>query len=132
VKQLGRIHTLAMACGFVTAAQLKDMKERGQSPVYDFEGLAIGKHVHLDLYNEEYQGKTKVKCGFGIYLITEKRCEKWPKNLGMLAKAGVVLAAPQSQAPTQQRPATPAATHATQQAAATAPSPVDDLLSGVV
>lgn len=122
-KAMGRIHQLAMACGMVTAEQLKDMKARGQSPVYEFERDAIGKHIHVDLYSDEYNGQTRTKCGFGIYHISDPKCSKgWPKNTGMLAKAGIAVAAPPANATPQNQTAAPA----------TAASPVDGLLDGVV
>lgn len=122
---MGRIHQLAMACGMITAAQLKDMRDRGQSPTYDFEGQAIDKHVCLDLHAEEYQGQKKTKCGFGIYHISEPRVAKapWVLNHGMLAKAGIAVQK-------TDKPAAP--TPPSQKADAAAGSAVDGLLDGVV
>lgn len=112
-KAMGRIHQLAIASQLVTVDQLNDMKSRGVAPSYDFDGLnGKNRQVMLDLYEEEYQGKTKVKCGFGIYRPDDPKCEKWVKDMGLF-EAGGFKATAKSQASTQ------------------AASAEDDLLAGV-
>lgn len=127
-KAMARMHQLAMACGMITSEQLKDMRDRGQSPTYDFEGQAMDKHICLDLYADEYpkgSGIHKTKCGFGIYSIHDPKVAKspWVLNHGYLAKAGITVQ--KSDKPT----APPAPS---QKATAAAGSAVDGLLDGVV
>lgn len=124
VKAMSRIHQLAMACGMVTADELREMKKSGKSPVYDFEGAAINKQIFVELFDDEYEGKTRVKCGFGIYHPADPKVAKWPKNAKMLERAGYTVE-PQKKPAPQPAPA-PAATPAP----ATSPDELD--LDGVV
>ena len=94
MKAMGRIHQLAMACKMVTPEQLKELKAKGQSPTYDFRRDAVGKQICVELTDEEYQGKTRVKCGFAIYAVDDKKVAAWPKNAGMLQSGGYHVEAP--------------------------------------
>lgn len=94
IKAMGRIHQLAMACHMITAQQINDLKEKGQSPSYDFVNDAVGKHIHVDLQDDEYNGKIRVKCGFGIFAVDDPKVASWPKNHGMLKSAGIAVEAP--------------------------------------
>ena len=92
IKAMGRIHQLAMACRMITAQQIKDLKEKGQSPTYDFVNDAMNAHLHVELFDDEYNGKTRTKCGFGIFAIDDPKVASWPKNHGMLKSAGIAVA----------------------------------------
>jgi hypothetical protein len=133
IKAMGRIHQLAMALGLVTAEQIKDAKARGQALTYHFAETAEGKHVMLDLYEEEYQGSMKTKCGYAIYSVTDPKCSGWPKNLGMLKAAGIDVPGPSANGAAAKAPASTVA----KPKAAAAPSrqvaaDIDNLLDGVV
>jgi hypothetical protein len=90
-KAMGRIHQLAVACGMVDMDVLRQMKESGKSPLYDFASEAMNKQCCVELTSEEYQGKTRTKCGFGIYRLDDPKVVKWPKHAAMLAKSGVAV-----------------------------------------
>ena len=90
---MGRIHGLAVALGMVTKEQLMQAKATGANLLYEFENQ-VGKQLHLDLQESTYNGKTRVKADFRIYKIDDPKCANWPRNAGMLAKAGIKLAAP--------------------------------------
>lgn len=89
IKAMGRIHQLALACGMVTVEQLKAWKEAGTPPTYDFEGTAIGRQLMIELTEEEYEGKKRVRCGFSMFRVDDPKCASWPKNAKFLADAGI-------------------------------------------
>lgn len=94
IKAMGRIHQLAMACKMISIQQINDLKSKGQSPTYDFANDALGKHLHVELTDEEYNGKIRVKCGFMIFAVDDPKVASWPKNHHMLQKAGISVEAP--------------------------------------
>ena len=109
---MGRIHGLALALGMVTKDQLNQAKATGANLVYDFEAQ-VGKQLHLDLQESTYEGKVRVKVDFRMYKIDDPRCASWPRNVGMLAQAGIKLSAPAAPSaggttPVTQPPAKPA------------------------
>lgn len=96
IKAMGRIHSLAIALGMITADELKAMQARGQSPNYDFESKADksnGAQLCIGLEEEEYNGKVRVKANFNLFHLTNPKVADWPKNAGMLAKAGISIPA---------------------------------------
>jgi hypothetical protein len=110
IKAMSRIHQLAMAVGMITAEQIKTLMEANTPPSYDFEGFAVGRQIMVELTEDEYQGKKRVKCGFGIYSVNDSRVAKWPKNIAMAKAAGFEV----------------------NPGKATPPSATDDLFNGVV
>ena len=103
IKAMKRFHSLAIALGMVTVEKLKEMKEANERPKYDFPAQ-IGKQLCAELFEEEYNGKPQIKCGFNFYHVTHPKVEKWPKNAGMLKKIGVTLPDPPPEQQSYQPP----------------------------
>ena len=93
IKAMSRIHTLAMALGMITPDELKRCQAEGRSPSYDFEAQK-GKHLCIGLVDDEYNGKVRQKANYELFHIASQKVANWPKNLGLLAKAGINLPAP--------------------------------------
>lgn len=93
IKAMGRIHTLAIALGMITSADLKRCQSEGRSPVYDFAGQ-VGKHLCIGLVDEVYNGTVRQKANYDMHAITSPKVVNWPKNLGMLRAAGINLPQP--------------------------------------
>ena len=129
IKSFRRIHQLAMACGMVTPAQLKDMKSRGVNPVYDFAKDAQNKQLFFQLEKDQYEGKERAKLGFAMYHPSDPKVAKWPRNNAMLAAGGYDVTTPvNSAAHSNGKTQTPAQAPSTPSTA----DAVDDLLSGVI
>lgn len=106
------IHRLAVALQLCTVEQQKEWQKAGTPPSYDFNSC-IGRHVMIDLQEEEYDGKVRVKAAGRYHRPDNSRCVKWPKNVAMLKASGWAIEAP---APAI-KPAAPAA--------------ADDVLNGI-
>jgi hypothetical protein len=91
-KAAGRMYTLAIATGLITLDQFQAAKKAGQSMTIDFM-QAVDRQLCVDLHEEEYQGKTKTKAGFGLYRVDAKQVQDKgiPLNQGMLSQFAKVI-----------------------------------------
>lgn len=106
-------HRLAEALQLATVEQQKEWLKNNTPPSYEFSD-AVGRHVLIDLQDDEYEGKVRVKSGGRFYRPTYPRCANWPKNYAALKNAGYDITSPSD-------------------AKTTPPSAsVDDVLNGVV
>lgn len=87
-KALKRIHKFAIAVGMITADELDAMKERNEYPTYNFEEDAVGRQLCVELAEETYQGRTSVKCGFGMFRVDDPKVDQWPKHQALLSRCG--------------------------------------------
>jgi hypothetical protein len=97
-KAQGRMITFAIACGLITLEEWQAAKKTKEPMTIEFEN-AVGLQLCVDLFEDEYQGKTKTKCGFGLYRLDDKKVadKGIPLNMEMVKKVearGVKLKMP--------------------------------------
>lgn len=76
----------AIALGLYTQSQLASMAAAKQKITLNFAGRE-GTQAFMVLRSEDYEGKTRIKT-VAIYGVHDERAKSFPRNAGMLAKAG--------------------------------------------
>lgn len=80
----------AIALGLTTQKELAELSAKNERPNLDFANTA-GRQAFLVLRAETYEGQTRIK-GNAIYAIGDERAKAFPKNAGILQRAGATSA----------------------------------------
>lgn len=89
-----RIHRAAVALGLISSEALKQLQEKGEHPVYDFEPGAIDKQMFVEFVPSTFNEKTTIKVENRMFHLASKQCmdeTQWPRNATFIAKSGVTM-----------------------------------------
>ncbi|MCP4540278.1 MAG: hypothetical protein GY832_24325 [Chloroflexi bacterium] len=74
LKARGRIVNLMLGAKLTTVDAMKAAKDEGRPVIFEFSQL-VGRELMIEVAMEEYQGKIRPKCGFGIYATDDDRAK---------------------------------------------------------
>ena len=77
-----RAFQFAVASGITTQEELEELKRQRRS--FNRWKDAVGQHLKVELFEEEYNGEMKTKCGFGIWHLNNPKAKDVPINKGVL------------------------------------------------
>jgi hypothetical protein len=91
-KASGRMMSFAIAVGLMTLDEYREIKRSGKSIEIEFTD-AVGRQMVVDLYEDEYEGKKRTKCGYGLYRVDDKRVfdKGVPLNMGMIKEFAKIV-----------------------------------------
>lgn len=79
---------IAVASKVTSVEELEELQKQHR-PFSNYAAM-VGKHIKIELAEEEYQGKTRTKCGFGIWSIDNPKVSDIPVNRALLDSSGGV------------------------------------------
>jgi len=89
---LGRVAQLAVVLGFTTEAEIKQQQAAGETPDWPFATKGIGRQFCGQLVAETYEGKTRNKLNFAIWVVDSPKAKGIPLNEAKLAECRRLIA----------------------------------------